>query len=420
MIKHILKQIGNQWGKNSWIMLELFMVFIILWYIVDIFSVMVINARTSTGTDIQNVHRVILATYKDGHPKFTSYEEGSEEPGRNFLRIIERLRSHPDIESVCIGQWFYPYCLSSNMSLYFVDTLSIQCQNLRVSPEYFKMFNVLPYNSDNPGLLEKAIRQDKAVILSLEANRRLFKEANGIGQVIHQGDTTNLNFVSGITHEMKKQAYARPESYALILLNEDNLLKQKEQQIWESTDICIKTKPGVNQADFPARFKAEIKQQLAIGNYFLAEIVPLTKIKDTYFRIHGITTTLSYRIGICLFFLINIFLGVLGTFWLRIEKRKSEIGLRMSVGSTRKQIMLLMLGESLCMLIIASIPGLLVCLNLVYLDMLSTEYMDITAKRLFLNTLLTYLLLTIVITLSIWYPAQRSAAIQPAEALHNE
>lgn len=420
MIKHIFKQIRNQRGKNIWIILELFMVFIIMWYVIDFFSVMVINSRTSTGTEIQNIHRVVLATYTNDNPKFSTYEEGSEEPGRNFLRIIERLKSHPDIESVCFGRWFYPYCPSNSSNSYFIDSLSVQCQILRVTPEYFTMFNVLPYNGTNPEILEKAIKQDKAAILSLEANRRLFKNTNGIGKIIYEGGDSSLIPIAGVTHEMKRHEYSRPGVYIIKLFNETKLLKQKEQHIWQETDICIKTKSGINQTDFPTRFKEDMKQQLAIGNYFLADITPLTKIRKDFLWSYDITTTLNYRIGIGVFFLINIFLGVLGTFWLRIEKRKSEIGLRMSVGSTKAQIMGFMLAESLCMLAIASIPALLICFNLAYMDTLSTEYMDITANRFLLNTLLTYVLLTIVIALSVWYPAKRSATIQPAEALHYE
>lgn len=420
MIKHIVKQIWSQRGKNSWIILELFMVFIILWYVVDFFSVMGINAATTTGTEIQNIHRVILATNKADNPKFITYENESEEPGRNFLRIIDRLKSHPDIESVCIGRWFYPYCTSSSINGYFLDSLSTQCQILKVTPEYFNMFNVLPHNGKDQEILTNAIKQENAAILSLEANRRLFKNSDGTGKIIYERGDSSIVRITGVTHEMKKHEYARPESYIIGLFKESDILNKNEQQIWDQTSICIKTRSGISQADFPARFKEEMKQQLAIGNYFLADIRPLSKDRENYLWSYGITTTLNYRIGIGLFFLINLFLGVLGTFWLRIEKRKSEIGLRMSVGSTKARIMSLMLTESLCMLVIASVPALLVCFNLAYLDILSTEYMDITASRILINTLLTYILLSLVIALSVWYPAKRSATTQPAEALHYE
>lgn len=420
MIKHIFKQIWNQRRKNGWIILELFMVFIVLWYLVDFFSVLSITSQTPTGTEIENVHQVILSTYRKDNPKHIDYGEKSEEPGRNFMRIIERLRTHPDIESVCIGHWYYPYCPSISASGYFRDSFSVQCQIMSVSPEYFKMFNVKPHNGGDPETLGEILRQGNVSILSLEANRHLFKDGIGTGQsIFSRGDSSEVR-IAGVTHEMKAYEYERPKAYIFNLFDETELYQQNEYRIWEYTDICIKTKAGVPQTDFPFRFKEEMKQQLSIGNYFLADIMPLADKRMLYFRTYEVTSTLQYRIGIGIFFLINIFLGVLGTFWLRIEKRKAEIGLRMSFGSTRVQIMQHMLAESFGLLAIASIPAMAVCINLAYLDVMPTRNMDFTAARFLFNTALTYLLLSVVIALSVWYPAKRSSSTLPAEALHYE
>jgi ABC-type antimicrobial peptide transport system, permease component len=420
MIKHLLKQIWALRGKNIWIILELFLVFIILWYIVDFFSVFGITATTPTGTDITNVYRVIYATNKPDNPKYISYEADSEEPGRNLLRMVEYLKTRPEVESVCIGQWYYPYCTSNTGIGYFRDSLKTSVTTLTVSPEYFSMFNVAPINGTDPEVLAKAIQRERSVILSKKAGEDLFKEASATGQFIMNMRDSSQVYVSGVTVEMKTHEFSRPRSFALLLFDENSLLKQKEDQIRLSTDICIKIKPGVSKQGFPARFKDEIKQSLTIGNYFLADIVPMTEQRESFFKLNEITSTLNYRIGIGIFFLVNVFLGVLGTFWLRIEKRKSEIGLRMSLGSTKAKVISHMLTESLCMLGIASIPALLICINLAIMGFLSTQYMDLTVVRFLTTTLITYALFIIVIMLSTLYPALRSANIQPAEALQHE
>lgn len=79
-----------------------------------------------------------------------------------------------------------------------------------------------------------------------------------------------------------------------------------------------------------------------------------------------------------------------------------------------------MLLESFCMLGIASIPALLVCINLVAMDIMPKDNMDFTVARFLSDTFITYALFIAVITLSTLYPARRSANIQPAEALHYE
>ena len=419
MIQHLLKQIWVLRGKNIWIVMELFLVFIILWYIVDFFTVLGITATTPTGTDITNVYRVVYATNKTDNPKYISYEEGSDEPGRNFLRMVERLREHPEIESVCIGTYFYPYCSSNMNSEYSRDSLRTYVDIITVSPEYFSMFNVAPLNGKDPEVLAKAIQREKSIIFSKKAAKDLFKDVSAVGQYINNWDSSQL-YVSGVTVEMKRHEYTRPRSYIFFLFDEKSLFNKKEDQIRNSTDICIKIKPGVPAGDFPERFKDEMKQSLAIGNYFLADIMPLTKQRESFLKSYDITSTLKYRIGVGIFFIVNVFLGVLGTFWLRIEKRKPEIGLRMSFGSTKAQVMSHMLIEGFCMLGIASIPALIVCINLVVMDIMPTQNMDFTAARFLSDTLITYVLFIAVITLSTLYPALRSANIQPADALHYE
>ena len=400
--------------QNIWIILELFLVFIILWYIVDFFSVMGITNTIPTGTDITNVYRVIHTTKNRDSPKYIYYEWDKNESGRNFLRMLERLREHPEIESVCIGD--YPYSLSHINRKYSRDSLMVNCRILTVSPEYFSMFNVTPLDGTDPEVLAKAIRKENSVILSKKAKEDLFKDAPAVGQkIMYDKDSSMIN-VSGVIGQMKMYEYERPIAHAIFLYNENDLLNNR----YGFPDICIKIKHGVSPIGFPERFKNDMKQQLAIGNFFLADIVPLTKQREMYLRVSDITTTLNYSIGISIFFLINIFLGVLGIFWLRIEKRKPEIGIRMSMGSTKVQIMRYMFTESMCLLGIASVPAILVCINMAFMDIMPTENMDFTIIRFLSNTFITYILLIMVIFLSTLYPARRSANIKPAEALHYE
>ena len=422
MIKHIFKQLWTLRRKNIWIVSELFLVFVILWYIVDFFSVLGITAATPTGTDITNVYRVVYATHKSDNPKYISYEEDREAPGRNFLRMVERLREHPSVASVSMGEYFYPYCASSTSSTFARDTLRTGCQVLRVSPEYFSMFGVRPYEGGSPEVLALAIQKENSVILSKKAEQAFFGEASGMGGSImtRSGQDTVYIQVSGICNDMKRHEHTRLQRFALFLFNENSLYDMDEEDIWGDVDICIKIRPDAATGDFPERFKEEMKQSLSIGNFFLEDIIPLSVYRERYLGSANISSTLKYSIALAAFFLINIFLGVLGTFWLRIERRRSEIGLRVAMGSTKQQLMRLMFSEGLCLLFVASLPALIICVNLVATGFMSTRYADFTPLRFLLNTVFTYLLFALAILLSTWYPAKRSASIQPAEALHYE
>ncbi len=50
-------------------------------------------------------------------------------------------------------------------------------------------------------------------------------------------------------------------------------------------------------------------------------------------------------IAVNIFLLINVFLAVIGTFWFRVNRRRNELGLRMAVGSSRRRLQQLLIGE---------------------------------------------------------------------------
>jgi putative ABC transport system permease protein len=146
----------------------------------------------------------------------------------------------------------------------------------------------------------------------------------------------------------------------------------------------------------------------------------LSELREFTLNRFGIYESIQYRAGFAAFFLLNVFLGVIGTFWLRVKKRKEEIGLRIAVGSSRNMLMRQMLAESLLLMAIAVIPAALVWINIVAVGLMPEDLIDFSARRFAINTLLSIGLMSIAVVLATWYPARRAAAMQPAAALHYE
>lgn len=420
MIIHLFKLISKQWSKNIWIVVELFLIFSLMWYIMDYFSVMYLTSRTPVGFDITDTYKVNLSMVQPSSPKHIAYKKGSEEPGQNFLRIVERLRQHPEVEAVSIGRWYYPYCPSYSGSVYHKNGLQCQAQILSTTPDYFRIFRVAPAEGGSPELLANALQQ-KGVVISQTLENILFPDSPATGQDIytHEDDSIGIR-VNAVTNELKRYAYVRPQPSLYTLFNEQSLLEKNERNIWGTTDICFRVKPGHGSAHFAETFTREMKPQLIAGNYFLINITPISKYKDSMLKSGGVYEDIRNRIIFTFFFILNIFLGMIGTFWLCIEKRKEETGLRMAIGSTRKGIMVQMMGESFVLACIALLPAIFVWINLVMMDVMPVKELDMTWQRFTLNTLLTVVPIGIVIIIAIWYPARRSMLIQPAEALHYE
>lgn len=92
----------------------------------------------------------------------------------------------------------------------------------------------------------------------------------------------------------------------------------------------------------------------------------------------------------------------------------------MAVGSTRRQILRMMIGEGWMLLTLATLPALAVCLNLTKAELLDTRLMEITFPRIAAGLIATYLFMAFIILLAAWYPAYLSSRIAPADTLRNE
>jgi putative ABC transport system permease protein len=415
MLIHIFKIISRQWRMNLWLVLELVLVFPLMWYITDFFSVLYFSSRLPVGFDIENTYVVHYETLQSDNPRYVTYPEGSDEPRQNFSRMVERIRQYPAVEAVSIGQWHYPYAPANMNSSYSRDSLLEWPRVLSVTPAYFEVFRVAPSGGGEPAQLAAAIQRGAVISRTLE--EKLFPGQRATGGYIRHDSTDVL--VAGVSNALKRQLFTRPQP-CIYLPFEEHLLAQKtEKEIWQWMNICIRIRPGYEEKAFIESFKQEMKTQLALGNYFLADLTPLHQMKTLLLKRYGVYESIQYRCGFAVFFLINIFLGVIGTFWLSIKKRKEEIGLRIALGSERKGIIKQMIAESFLLLLIASMPGLLICVNLSMAGIMPVEDLDFTLLRFVVDTLATFGVLALVIALATGYPALRASAFPPAEALRS-
>ena len=110
--------------------------------------------------------------------------------------------------------------------------------------------------------------------------------------------------------------------------------------------IVLRLKPGVN----PSRFAEEQNLKpwnYASDHYAVASFTAYDDIGSS--RNQFATPSLSYdfnlQIATALFFLVNLCLGVIGTFWMQTKRRTEESGIMRAFGATKRRIMSMFLAE---------------------------------------------------------------------------
>ena len=416
MLLHILKLIKTQRRSNTWVFIELLVVFVLLWYAVDRMMMNRITQAQPMEYSFENVYKVTLAVRPSSSASFIAYEKGSQGAGEDFMRIIRQLEAQPDEASM-------PYTYMSNSDTYFQekDSLFRNAFDFNVTPGYFRVFDI--HTADGGSSDELAAAIQEGILISEPMAMECFGSAKVDGEelLILQDDTLRFR-VKGVTGAVKREEFSQPPSIVFKEMKERSILRMGEQELGKM-QICFRVRPNVaaeSASEYAVRFKKEMKHRLAAGNFWLANVQYYPDLRTNYLATSMNTSGQKLDVAINLFLLINVFLAVIGTFWFRVNRRRNELGIRMAVGSTRLRLQQLLIGEGLMILTITAVPALLICVNVAFAGLLSTEVMEVTVGRLLLVSLLTWLLLAVIITLAVWYPSRKAAHLEPAEALHYE
>ena len=255
MTSHLFKLIYNQRRSNGWIVLELFLIFILIWVLVDFFSVLYLTARTPVGADITDTYLVKLSMTPTSSPSFIAYEEGSEEPSRNFQRIVDRIRNHPDIECLCLGQYYYPYYGGSSSTTLWNDTLKTAVNVYHVTKDYFRVFRLYGLNGETPQELGE--RLGEKVILTRLGARRLFPgDISPAGKRVYWDEKDSIgSVVMAVLPDMKQHEYTRPFPVIISLMPENSWGRMSENRLFSRIGICFRLRSNADRQAFEASFK---------------------------------------------------------------------------------------------------------------------------------------------------------------------
>lgn len=399
MIQHILKLIYTQRRRNAWIFAELFLVFILMWYIIDYGFAMIHNRLLSRGYDIENTYRVY-------HKDLTT--DSDKEAFRIFYDKVKRF---PGVQNAFLtGKFWGTTPFNSSYSGHTIkrDTIgtaeafSAQAKPIG-SADYFTIFNVRSViNPDKLGYLN--FSDKNSIVLTENLAKSIFKEESALGKPVFVGSSQFV--VTDVVTNQKRFDYGLHKPAFFYQRNDSNATEP---------EIAIRVSDNFSLSDFK--------------NQVTTSILSYNSVKKNKELMDGVSNNIRLRFGISIFFLLNIALGIIGMFWFRNQSRRGEIGLRMALGSSKKQLQRQYIAEAVLLLTLAVIPALCVNFALAQANIVgATEGIfaesgyitDNKWLRFLITNGITYALLAIIVALSAWIPASRASKVHPVDALRDE
>lgn len=412
MITKIFRQIWYQRKANSWLCVTLAVIAVAMWYCVDVIYNYEVAYRQPLGFNPDTVFNIQLRY------NWTNDSATQTMDADNHV-ILNLIKDYPDVEACTYyfgdepftdNRNFEGYCLHSDSSRIVPSFKRV------VSPEFFDVFGIKPIRGSIDLSRWNAAEYPTPIIITEDFADSLFMgRKDVVGETFFnpyyhmQGETTNYKVMAVVPNQKVSHYYRyQPMVY---MPNDDRYLGY--------SNIVVRTSPEKART-FADDFMAEMRQPLERGVFYLNSVESLHECEVSYNLFNGAISYTNALYAFVGFFVFTAFLIVLGAFYIRTGKRRSEIALRMALGSSRATVLWHFILEGLLILAIALVPALIVALNVWIADLTVNTFIDSSVHRFIIIFLMTALFLAIVITLAIFPSAYLASKLQPAVALHDE
>jgi ABC-type antimicrobial peptide transport system permease subunit len=419
MIKHLLKIIWTQRKTNSWIYAELVVVICAVWWMTDKIWVDLRTFYSPLGYDISNTWLFNMDKLNPQAVGYVSEKDYHSTETDDFLQLMEQIRLHPAVEEAAFSFAGCPYSSRQNytgVEPVDGDTIAANGKPVRmrhVSPEYFDVFRIKNVNKERIRL-ESMETHIYTIVITADLAKMLFHTSSAKGRQLYSySKEDEKKYIDVVCNPIRSDEYKKNEAAFYEVMNNLYLENMVSYVGAEQMELCVRMKQAMSQDDMNL-FLREMGDRLTVNNLNIYSVTPISEMRAKSLKKPN--DTLRKQLSLMAFLLINVFFGIIGTFWLRTQQRQGELGIRIALGASRFTLKEYLYGEGLCLLFLTLPFTLLFAVNMIYMDIPDTFRLPYTIGRFGITFGGTYLLLAIMICLGIRFPVQKTSRIAPAEA----
>lgn len=431
MWKLILKNLWSRRRRNGWLLAELILVAILSWYIFDPVMVVTYERHLPLGYDADRLCMVSVGMLPQEAPGYEPQAADSASLMQTYLNLVDRARQHPDVEQATpVLSFVYPGAMGTGTSIFIAEGDSVAHTALFIEflphTHFFETYGFQSGKGSMSAAQLSDLDNGDYYIMTEDLLEGMFRTHIYRNQRCWKvnGTDTCYTAVKGTVKSCKYLSDKRPVPIVFMPLQNPDI-----RSSLDNMRIVVRLKEGVRMERFLHDFRPWMLRQLRIGNLYARELQSYDEINAA--REFSDSTVLYRRsLSIALFFLVNLCLGVIGTFWMQTRTRREEVGVMLSYGATPHRIRLLLLGEGTALTTLATFIGCFIYLQYAFSEGLNTgsslmeavtpSWVDNFGLHFFFVSLMVYVILLLVVWIGIYIPARRISSISPTEALRDE
>lgn len=364
-----IKNLWNNRRANAWIFIELVIISVVTWIIADPVAVAISDSSLPMGYDCDRLLIAEFASLDSDAPGFDPARDSLDVNTADVEAVLMKLRNHPAVESVTIDKGFgLPGCMSNSLDSpksgnAAVDTV-VKMTNVFYFHRGTDFFQTLGIKAvaGSPSAEELSdidCSDFSKVIITREVGEIYWPGENAMGKKFVLADDngseprylTVVGVVEGIRHQLPYR------SYCAMFYSGDNWADDMLQHTFRAV---IRLKDPRNIDNQCEDFYQWGSKELPTGNFYLRSMKTYeTFLNETNMSL-GIPNQLQLRYILAGFFLVNLILGIVGTFWLQTRKRIAEMGIRRAFGAERRGIVGMLTAENFILATVACVVGFLI------------------------------------------------------------
>ena len=362
MMKQIWKNLWSQRAQNVWLFAELVVVCFVAWTQIDPIAVRLFYQNQPAGFDIDRLVVADARLYKTmgqniyDHDGDEYYQQMSEQ----FTREMKQLKQHLlELDEVAYVSFLdaiegYPRMNKSYTDIPLPnDTITVPWCYFDIGQDFFETFGIQPLpGSPSQHDLSMNTGGGQSLILTRSLAERIYGSAeaaigknldSGWTYVVEGNKTSIIYTILGVVEDVG----ARTDEYSAWMAFSPNGWFSNNQQ---KARLVIRLKPEVNMQRFVEE-QTYRTGELASEHYVICEFFPYVDAAKNIDSVHGADFNaqsdydFNLSVATTIFFLINLCLGVIGTFWMQTKRRTEESGIMRAFGATKRRIMGMFLAE---------------------------------------------------------------------------